>query len=353
MVRPASADHQAAMAEAQRLAERRWAWVDQRPYPTWHASHGWKRRPACLPSAALARPRSNVLGKGPPDYGVDPAAIERWPVRRSPPGFRPRKPPLCTCCWRSCAAAALPTETLKLADVDPAKLRGMVMRMLTGPGGYSERRLLAPDPLTANQSASGLPHPRLSHVASRLAKMHRPPPSTGSARRRTGVCFPWRHPHVPVLYREREVGRLLDLLQAKTARVIAIVGDPGSGRSALLSALSAASLQPPVYPAGDVGAQTSAGALLQALHRRAPAQAPIVLDGSAWLGPEGGDGVLQLLACASAGPALDSLLTPADLRRIELATPISCHALETVLLPAPEPAMLREMIEVGLDALAD
>jgi ATP-dependent Clp protease ATP-binding subunit ClpC len=63
--------------------------------------------------------------------------------------------------------------------------------------------------------------------------------------------------------------------------------------------------------------------------------------------------VLQLLACASAGRRWILCLTPADLRRIELATPDLGHALETVVLPAPAPAMLREMIETGLDALAN
>ena len=252
------------------------------------------------------------------------------------------------------------TETLKLANVDPAKLRGMVMRMVTGPVSFHERK------------ASREPVDEVSGTAASVLVPSAPSPVTDALSRSTQASnlgasgavhesvirpevslLPVSPPHVPVLYREREVGRLLDLLLAKTARVIAIVGDPGSGRSALLSALAAASLQPPVLPSGDLGEHaSSAGNLLQGLHRSAPVQVPIVLEGSAWLGPEGGDGVLQLLACAGVGRRWILCLTPSDLRRIELATPDLSHALEMVVIPVPEPAMLREMIETGLDALA-
>ena len=155
-----------------------------------------------------------------------------------------------------------------------------------------------------------------------------------------------------MLHRERELGRLLDLLQAKTARVIAIVGEPGSGRSALLSALAAASLDPPLSPTGDLGTPASPGALLQGLHRLAPAASPIALEGAAWVGPEGGDGVLQLLSLASLGRRFILSLTPADVRRIEYTAPDLTNALELVLLDPPEPATLLEMVEAGLDALA-
>ena len=113
--------------------------------------------------------------------------------------------------------------------------------------------------------------------------------------------LPVESPRTPVLHREREVGRVLDLLQARTPRVIAVVGDPGSGRTALLASLSAASADKPLTPVGDLGAMVSPGALLQALHRRAPLSSPIVLDGTAWLGPEGSDGPLQLLCTMNAG----------------------------------------------------
>jgi ATP-dependent Clp protease ATP-binding subunit ClpC len=284
-----------------------------------------------------------------PDYGLDPAAIAQasHEIAAGLSAAQTSSLHLLLALLRGGGAA---TETLKLADADPAKLRGMVMRLLTGPGGLHERSLSRGPASTASSPAMAS-QPQTSHA--QPSGQDEPTASLDSGTRPELDLAPVAPPHVPVLYREREVGRLLDLLQAKTARVIAIVGDPGSGRSALLSALAAASLQPPVYPAGNVGAQASAGALLQSLHRSAPAQVPVVLDGSAWLGPEGGDGVLQLLACAGAGRRWILCLTPADLRRIELATPDLVHALETVVLPAPAPAMLREMIETGLDALAN
>jgi ATP-dependent Clp protease ATP-binding subunit ClpC len=79
---------------------------------------------------------------------------------------------------------------------------------------------------------------------------------------------------------------------------------------------------------------------------------PIVLEGSTWLGPEGGDGVMQLLSLANAGRRFILTLTPADVRRIESTTPDLTNALETVQLAIPEPSTLLEMVEAGLDALA-
>jgi len=345
--RAASADFQAAIAEAQRLGQ-----ATGRGLTSVHILLGMLHTGGAaarlLAERGVTATTIERLGtKVRPDYGLDPAAITQasHEIAIGLSAAQTTSLHLLLALLRGGGAAS---ETLKLADADPAKLRGVVMRMLTGPGGLHERRLPR-GPAAAATIATAAPSPQT--VPTQPSGQDAPTTLDAGVRPELDLV-PVAPPHVPVLYREREVGRLLDLLQAKTARVIAIVGDPGSGRSALLSALAAASLQPPVYPAGDVGAQASAGALLQALHRSASAQVPVVLDGSAWLGHEGGDGVLQLLACASAGRRWILCLTPADLRRIELATPDLGHALETVVLPAPEPAMLREMIETGLDALA-
>jgi ATP-dependent Clp protease ATP-binding subunit ClpC len=352
---PASADYQAAMVEAQKLAT-----ASGRGFTSVHVLlgmlHAGGAASRLLAERGISATTIEILGaKVRPDFDVDPRAIAQasHEISSGLSATQTTSLHLLLALLRGGGAAAL---TLKSAGVEPAKLRGVVMRMLTGPGSLHERRSSREggqaipgtpeiDPTTPNTSITSVaPVPSKAKDSSTELR----DATVGAAL----TLLPVDPPHVPVLYREREVGRLLDLLQAKTARIVAIVGDPGSGRSALLSALSAASLQPPVYPAGNVGTPTSAGALLQDLHRVAPAQVPIVLDGSAWLGPEGGDGVLQLLACAGAGRRWLLCLTPADLRRIELATPDLAHALETVLLPVPEPAMLREMIETGLDALA-
>ena len=97
----------------------------------------------------------------------------------------------------------------------------------------------------------------------------------------------------------------------------------------------------------DLGAPASPGALLQELHRLAPAAAPIALDGAAWLGPDGGDGPLQLLSLANAGRRFMLTLTPADVSRLEIAAPDLVRAFEIVLLPSPEPPMLLDMVEAS------
>ena len=349
MVPPASADYLAAMTEAQRLATvagRGFTSVDVL-LGMLHAGGAAAR---LLTERGATSTAIEILGsKVRPDYGVDPAAVAlaSQEIALGLSAAQTTSLHLLLALLRGGGSAAL---TLKSAGIDPAKLRGVVMRMLTGPGNLHERRFSrAPTAPAPGQSA-----PSTGEITAPLPLVGQDVTVAvlDATVRAELELRPVDPPHVPVLYREREVGRLLDLLQAKTARIIAIVGDPGSGRSALLSALSASSLQPPVYPAGDMGAPTSAGALLQTLHRSAPAHAPIVLEGAAWLGPEGGDGVLQLLACAGAGRRWILCLTPADLRRIELAAPDLGNALETVLLPIPEPAILREMVETGLDALA-
>jgi ATP-dependent Clp protease ATP-binding subunit ClpC len=348
---PASADHQAAMTDARRLAD-----VSGCGLTSVHVLLGMLHvggsAARLLAERGVTSTTIEVLGtKVRPDYGLDPAAItlasREIAIGLSAPQTTSLH--LLLALMRGGGAAA---ETLRLAGVDPAKLRGVVMRVLTGPGAQRERRISR----LPGTALTGLPVPQTTELVEthleRPAQADMPPAPDAAPVRTEWELLPVAPPHVPVLYREREVGRLLDLLQAKTARVIAVVGDPGSGRSALLSALSAASLQPPVLPNGDFSAMASAGALLQGFHRRAPLSVPIVLEGAAWLGPEGGDGVLQLLACAGAGRRWILCLTPADLRRIELGSPDLTHSLETVLLTPPEPAMLHEMIEVGLDALA-
>jgi ATP-dependent Clp protease ATP-binding subunit ClpC len=242
------------------------------------------------------------------------------------------------------------TEALRLAGIDSAKLRGLVMRALTGPVVPSERRTAR----TSDPAAETPPAEVAAVTETPPAPIaEKSPPNDERGTLRDGwALLPLSPPHVAVLHREREVGRLLDLLSAKTARVVLLVGDPGSGRTALLSALAAASLEPPLIPAGDFGSPQSPGALLQMFHRRATLASPIVLEGLAWLGPEGSDGVLQLLATAGAGRRWIVTLTPADLSRLEVASSDLTNQSESVRLAEPEPAVALEMIEAGLDGIA-
>jgi ATP-dependent Clp protease ATP-binding subunit ClpC len=256
------------------------------------------------------------------------------------------------------------TEALRRIGHDPGKVRALILRALTGPGPSAERRTDrgGQDVGTGEEPERGVgsdAHPNAEPRALEANKAAEPTPTspgqTLHAPTDDGAweVLPVESPRAPVLHREREVGRVLDLLQAKTPRVIAIVGDPGSGRTALLAALSAASAEKPLQPVGDLGGMTSAGALLQALHRRAPLSSPIVLDGTAWLGPEGGDGPLQLLCTMNAGRRWVMIMTPADLRRIEIEAPDLATGLETVVLPPLAPSLLLEIVEAGLEAMAE
>jgi ATP-dependent Clp protease ATP-binding subunit ClpC len=244
------------------------------------------------------------------------------------------------------------TQALRLAAVDPGTLRALIIRTLTAPTESYERRRprLAGESMSSSMEAASLKTPESGVRTSAM----NPAAMAVSDAADIGAweLSPLPPPQTPVLHREREVGRLLDLLQAKTARVVAVVGESGSGRSSLLSALSAVSLQPPLCPVGDLGAFATPGMLLQALHRRAPPASPIVLDGSAWLGPDGSDGPLCLTTTAAAGRRWILCLTPSDFRRIEIASPDLASTMETVVLGTPEPSALAEMIEAGIDALA-
>jgi ATP-dependent Clp protease ATP-binding subunit ClpC len=353
----ASADHQAAMTEARRLAETAGRGLSTVDVLLAMLRVGGSAARLFAERGIGAATVEGLMGKVRLDRGVDATAIAQASRDIALGLAAPQTSSLhlLLAILRSGGSAI---ETLALAGIDPAKLRGMVMRALTGPGTHWERRVTRTEssPSTgqaAREIPAVLPEVAASGPSTPDSARQEPPARAPNASAPIDWDFlPVDPPRIPVLYREREVGRLLDLLQAKTARVVAIVGDPGSGRSALVAALSASSLQPPVFPVGDFGAPVSAGSLLQAFHRRAPVDAPIVLEGTAWLGPEGGDGVLQLLATAAAGRRWLLVLTPADVRRIETISPDLANGSETVLLSSPEPAALLEMIEVGLEALA-
>ena len=250
------------------------------------------------------------------------------------------------------------TEALRRIGHDPGKVRALILRALTGPGHPADRKTdrsgpdagLGEDAEGTREGNPRTPTRERGPIAEAPPVSARPPVGADDT---AWELLPIESPRAPVLHREREVGRVLDLLQAKTPRVIAIVGDPGAGRTSLLAALSASCTEKPLAPVGDLGATPSPGALLQALHRRAPLSSPIVLDGAAWLGPEGSDGPLQLLCTMNAGRRWVVTMTPADVRRIEIAAPDLATSLEAVVLPPLPPSVLLEIVEAGLEAMAE
>ena len=352
---PASDDLASALGEAQRLAT-----AAARPVSTLDILLGILRTggAACRALAERGIPLTAVelqSSKVRPNDGVDLASISEL-SRDIALGFAATQTTSLHLLLAILRSEGSATEALRLAALDPAKLRGIVMRSLTGPTVPSERRCpraTVADPVPTDSAGSDLrkPSPPSEANAERPDHDESQPCEQTSPLEGGWRLIPLSPPQVAVLHREREVGRLLDLLQAKTARVVLVVGEPGSGRSALLSALSAASLEPPVVPAGDFGAPPSPGALLNMFHRRAAIASPVVLEGSTWLGPEGSDGVLQLLATAAAGRRWLVTLTPADLRRLEVTSPDLTNQCETVVLVPPEPAVALEMIEAGLDGV--
>jgi ATP-dependent Clp protease ATP-binding subunit ClpC len=353
----ASADHRAALAEAGRLAAGAGRGVSTVDILIGMVRTGGAAARLLAERGLPATTVEVLAAKVRPEQGLDEAAVAlaSHEIALGLGGGLTTSLHLLLALLRSGGSA---TEALRLAGVEPAKLRGMIMRALTGHDVPIERKVSRRAVPASARGAGERPAapPRASQPQADSAATATPSSSLAPAEPSpTGQpqlqLVPLDLPRAPVLHRERELGRLLDLLQAKTARVIAIVGEPGSGRSALLAALAAASLEPPVCPSGDMGAPASPGALLQALHRSAPAGAALVLEGAAWLGPEGSDGILQLLALATSGRRFLLALTPADLRRFELTAPDLANALETVVLTPPEPATLAEMVDAGLDAM--
>jgi ATP-dependent Clp protease ATP-binding subunit ClpC len=230
-------------------------------------------------------------------------------------------------------------DLLRLSGCDPTKVRALVLRALTGPGRIGERA--APRPTFSLEPPTPAP------AEPRRAREVEPAPAD------EWELLPVEAPRTPVLHRNREVGRLLDLLAARTARIICVVGEPGSGRSALLAALSAAASEKPLAPAGALPTALTPGALLQELHRRAPPDAPLLLDGCAAIGPETGDGPAQLLATARAGRRWLLAATPADVRRFEIGSPELVAGFETVAIGPLPPEPLLEIVEAGVDTLSE
>jgi ATP-dependent Clp protease ATP-binding subunit ClpC len=246
-------------------------------------------------------------------------------------------------------------DLLRLGGHDPGKVRALALRALTGPPRVGERTAGRGPAEALPPTAPPLPPPppvaapEITARTARAAPAPEPPPAPGEE----WELLPVEAPRSPVLHRGRELGRLLDLLHARTARIICVVGEPGAGRSALLAALSAAAVEKPVAPVGPLPTNLSPGALIQELHRRAPPAAPVVLDGCSMVGPEGGDGPAQLLATARAGRRWMLAATPADVRRFEVGAPELATAFELVTLAALAPEPLLEIVEAGLDALTE
>jgi ATP-dependent Clp protease ATP-binding subunit ClpC len=250
-------------------------------------------------------------------------------------------------------------DLLRAAGHEPTRLRALVLRALTGPRISDVVRPLALVP--AASPAANVPVPASAPLTAAVPKIAEPPavvtsvapaPLAAAAGESTAELVPLEPPTAPVLGREREVGRLLDLLAARTSRIVCLVGESGAGRSAVLAALASALPEKPLTPLGAPAGAISPGVWLDGLHRLAPPAAALVLDGATALTAEGSDGPAQMLATARAGRRWVIGATPADLRRFEALAPTFASSLETVTLSPLPPELLFDVVESGLGHLA-
>jgi hypothetical protein len=345
---PASADHGSALAEGQRLASFTGRTPGSADVLLGLLRAGGAAARLLAERGITAAKLEPVLGQVRPEPQFSVAQIERASHDIASRLGAPQTSSL-HLLLALLRAGGSAVELLRLGGHDAGKVRALVLRALTGPPRIGERT-------TARTTAEPPPLPVASPpalVAEAPRAARQPQPVVAEAPIEEWELLPLEAPRSPVLHRARELGRLLDLLAARTARIICVVGEPGSGRTALLAALSASSAEKPLAPVGALPTNLSPGALLQELHRRAPLTAPVVLDGCSLIGPEGGDGPGQLLATARAGRRWMLTATPADLRRFELGAPELATAFETVVLAPLSPEPLLEIVEAGLDALAE
>jgi ATP-dependent Clp protease ATP-binding subunit ClpC len=266
-------------------------------------------------------------------------------------------------------------DLLRLGGQEPTRLRAVVLRALTGPArvgertsprGESEQPATAPPRATPARSAPAvtieppaatvvpppLPPPRKAATPTAAPVSAAPLAAAPAQEAPSGDFVPVDPPSVPVLYREREIGRLLDLLSAHTNRIVCVVGDPGAGRSSVVSALAGALADKPLAPSGAPAGGISPGVWIENLHRQAPPGIPLLLDGCGALGAEGSDGPAQLLCTARAGRRWIVTASPAELRRLELYSPELASALETVMLSPLGSEAMFDIVETGLEHLA-
>lgn len=262
-------------------------------------------------------------------------------------------------------------DLLRVAGHEPAKVRAVVMRALTGPGRFGDRFVGRDREIAQTRASTPAPAaketPRaVSPIPSDAPRTRPRTESTGrrltaTVSDRVGTALPPElppelmevgGPNPALLHRDRELGRLMDLVRANPSRIPCVVGEPGAGRSTLVEALSAALSKPLLAPTeGPAGA--SSGAWLQALHRLAGPDRVLVLDGVGTICCEGSDGPAQLLAAARHGRRWLLVATPADLRRFEVHAAELASALETVTLGPLAPEPLLTVVEAGLGALEE
>jgi len=276
-------------------------------------------------------------------------------------------------------------DLLRLAGHEPIRVRSVVMRALTGPGRFAERAArreepspeLTPQPVCVPppaQTAAATAAASAAAAATRSTATVATDPSPTIRTTRTGATPTRATSSVPrpaqeialelvqvmpptheIVNRERELGRALDLLRVSSGRIICIAGEPGSGRSALASALAGRCNEVIATPTAGPSPATGGtpGSWLAALHEATPPEVPILIDGCGALGSENSDGPNQLVATARSGRRWILIATQADLRRFDIWAPDLAINLEIVAISPLAGDALEDAIAHGLRAVGE
>jgi ATP-dependent Clp protease ATP-binding subunit ClpC len=393
LLAPPSADHRAALADGQRRAA-----LGHRPLTSADVLCGLLRGEGAATRLLAERGITGALlealpskGDAEPGFSADQLVRTSHEIAHSLGARQTSSLHLLLALLRTGPAAA---DLLRAAGHEPTRLRAVVLRALTGPRVEEQSRSVGPispglavvpeapiaaalpmpgprrpptvpylpanltlvtpaaAPLAAAQAAAAVTITSVDAEVVPAAPAATTPLAATAANDALADLVPIDAPSAPVLGREREVGRLLDLLSARTNRIVCLIGDSGAGRSAVLAALASALPDKPLAPVGAPAGGISPGLWIEAMHRQAPPGIPLVLDGATTLAAEGSDAPAQLLATARAGRRWVIGATPADLRRFEALAPTLASNLETVSLSPLPPELLFEVVESGLGHLA-
>src|SRR5262249_9983556 len=315
-----------------------------------------------------AQRRAAARGQTPGTLDLLTALLEREPVRRVAPGVSLRAggapldgPPAelerllaqaerlaercaseSVCGLHALAVLCRDTETAAYAALfagghDPTRIRAAALRELTAPPPKRRTRSAASAIPTATSARAAHPqvgdcaHPRPNAAPPLLPPAPGPAPAPAPAPIRDLVAAARAGELEPLLGRERELALLCDVLGKRRGALACVVGEPGTGKTALVHGLARLLARTPAaVPA------LRAATLLAVESSIAPAQ--VTSDRPFVLFYDGAPETAVMTALAQAGNSAIVALTPTDLRRLEETAPLVSGRVSQVLLAEPPAA---------------